>query len=114
MDIFWLENTNINLQRYFIRFIVAEKRKKTGGRTKGTPNKSTAITREIINDLASGLVDKVREDLHSSKLSPKDRVAAFIKLCEFNLPKPQTIAVDVKDERTVSELELKLRQLSEE
>ena len=93
---------------------MAEKRKKTGGRVKGTPNKSTAITREIINDLASGLVDKVREDLHSSKLSPKDRVAAFIKLCEFNLPKPQAIAVDIKDERNVTELEDRLRMLSGE
>lgn len=80
-----------------------EKRKKNGGRKKGTPNKATAITREVINDIAAGMVDKIREDL--LKLSPRDRVNAFLKLCEFNLPKPQSVSLDmsVESKKTIED-----------
>lgn len=88
-----------------------KRRTKAGGRAKGTPNKVTAITREIINDLASGLINQVENDL--LKLSPKDRVAVFIKLCEFNIPKPQSISLDMNVEAKKT-IEDRLRELADE
>lgn len=69
------------------------KGKKTGGRQEGTPNKTTKVTRDIINDLASGLIDKVKQDI--DKLGSKDRVYVFLKLVEFNIPKPQSVVIDI-------------------
>lgn len=69
------------------------KGKKTGGRTAGTPNKTTAITRQIINDLAAGLLDTILDDI--DQLSPSERVRLFVKLAEFCTPKPQAISLDM-------------------
>lgn len=72
------------------------KGRKTGGRVAGTPNKATRITRNLINDLAAGLYDKVVEDIEM--LEPKDRVHVFLKLVEFNVSKPQSVAIDIMQE----------------
>jgi hypothetical protein len=62
---------------------------KTGGRTKGTPNKATQITREIINEVADKLRPNLERDL--AALDPKDRLQIWLKLVEFIVPKPQTM-----------------------
>ena len=87
------------------------KGKKTGGRKKGTKNKVTQITHGVINDIAVGMYDKVMDDI--KKLSAKDRVQVFIKLLEFNVAKPQSIAINLnKDaEQTIED---QLRDLSGE
>ena len=60
-------------------------KEKTGGRKKGTPNKTTSSIRSRIQSLVDDEYDAVLEDM--KKLSPKDRVSAFISLLEFVLPK---------------------------
>jgi len=51
---------------------------KSGGRKKGTPNKATTITREILNDIAEGLRPNIARDL--AALDPKDRVQIWLKI----------------------------------
>ena len=87
------------------------KGKKTGGRKKGTPNKVTSITREVINDIAVGMYDKVMADI--SKLSPKDRVHVFLKLAEFNVSKPQNINLEFNQQTKVT-IEHELQELAVE
>lgn len=87
------------------------KGKKTGGRKKGTANKATAVTRELINKLASTMVETVMEDIAS--LEPKDRVHVFIKLAEFNVAKPQSIDISLSPEKTKT-IEQHLQTLSKE
>lgn len=87
------------------------KGKKTGGRKKGTANKATAVTRELINKLASKMVDTVIKDIAS--LEPKDRVHVFIKLAEFNVAKPQSIDISLSPEKTKT-IEEHLQTLSKE
>ncbi len=87
------------------------KGKKTGGRTVGKPNKVTQITRQLINNLATEMLPDVMTNL--KLLTPIDQVRVWIKLCEFNVPKPQSISVNLDDSvpRTIED---KLRELSEE
>lgn len=70
---------------------------KTGGRKKGSQNKISKVTRDIIADIAAGMVDRVVDDI--ADLDPKDRVHVFIKLCEFNISKPQTVSLDVTGDK---------------
>lgn len=87
------------------------KGKKTGGRKKGTANKATAVTRDLINKLASTMVETVMEDI--AALEPKDRVHVFIKLAEFNVAKPQSIDISLSPEKTKT-IEQHLQTLSKE
>ncbi|MBF1559026.1 MAG: hypothetical protein HXO13_06660 [Prevotella salivae] len=82
---------------------------KYGGRKKGTPNKTTQITRKVINDIAEGMQSQVMKDL--AQLEPADRVKVFIKLCEFLVSKPQTVSLDMTTERKIT-IEDKLLKLS--
>lgn len=90
------------------------KGKKTGGRKAGTPNKATRITREIINDLANGMLDQVKADI--ADLEPHERVKTWIKLCEFLAPKPQAISLDItsENERTIEDRLIELSEMNEE
>lgn len=68
------------------------KRKKTGGRKAGTPNKVTTDLRIRIADLIDVHFDKLIEDIE--QLEPKERIDAMIKLFEYSLPKLQRVEVD--------------------
>lgn len=89
------------------------KGKKTGGRQKGTPNKITKITREITEEIALGMYEQVMKDIN--KLSAKDRVQVFLKLVEFNVPKPQSLDINLEkvQERTIEDELLDLSQIPE-
>lgn len=65
------------------------KRKKYGGRKKGTPNKDTKELRERINDLIDNNFDSIQADL--DQLEPKERLDFLIKLFEYGLPKLQRV-----------------------
>lgn len=70
-------------------------REKTGGRTKGTPNKSTKEVRgkieQIINSFdTEGLI----KDLKS--LESLERLKVLISLCEYVAPKYQRISHEVE------------------
>ncbi len=72
------------------------KGRKTGGRQKGTQNKVTGLTKEMINNVLAAYHDDGRLAKDFYELEPKERLDVFIKLMGYILPKPQTVAVDVK------------------
>ncbi|MDT8413554.1 MAG: hypothetical protein RQ875_13900 [Vicingaceae bacterium] len=57
---------------------------KTGGRTKGTPNKITTEIRERYSQLVNDNLEQLQTDLDS--LEPKDRIRCIIELSKFVLP----------------------------
>lgn len=79
------------------------KGRKTGGRKAGTPNKATKVSREIISKITSDMYEKILLDIEA--LDPLERVKVWIKLCEFCISKPQTIALDmtVDGKRTIED-----------
>lgn len=79
---------------------------KYGGRVKGTPNKVTTMTKEVIASMLteyqqSGLLAK-----DFAELEPKDRMYIFDKLLNYALPKMQSVSADVsvsEQERRISD-----------
>lgn len=67
---------------------------KTGGRAKGTPNRTTAETKELLQSIISNELDNILVLLQ--KLEPKERIDAVIKLLPYIVPKQQEIAIDNK------------------
>lgn len=68
------------------------KREKTGGRKKGTPNKSSASLRQSIQTILENNIEQYQGDLN--EMSAKDRVTSINNLMKFSLP--QLKAQDVK------------------
>jgi hypothetical protein len=81
---------------------------KTGGRQKGTPNKATAFSKSVIQDIVSNYVLAEKDSDNEfnktfiedfGKLDPKDRIDVIIKLAAFITPKPQTVAINFGEEK---------------
>jgi len=70
---------------------VDQTRKKTGGRSVGTPNKSTALAREAIAKFVDGNSHKLQEWLDdiatNEKLGPKVAFDCFMQVAEYHVPK---------------------------
>ena len=60
-------------------------RVKTGGRAKGTPNKITAETREILFDIVKNEIDNLPSLLEQMEV--RERVYILTKLMPFVFPK---------------------------
>ncbi len=95
---------------------------KTGGRTKGTPNKDTelkAILRRHSADYfrprTVGEGDAAREasdfELDMEELSASERVTAEIRLMEFHTPKMKSVDIDLAAQIAPVTIEDKLRRL---
>jgi hypothetical protein len=69
---------------------------KTGGRTKGTPNKTTAEIRERYQILITSNLDLLDDDLKS--LEPMQRIKAVIDLSKFVLPTLKAIDLDLGEQ----------------
>lgn len=67
---------------------------KTGGRAKGTPNRTTTETKELLQNIVSKELDNIVVLLE--KLEPKERIDAIIKLLPYIVPKQQEIAIESK------------------
>jgi len=65
---------------------------KTGGRTKGTPNRTTTETKELLQKIVSNELDNLQQLLED--LNSKERLDAVIKLLPYILPKQQEIAIE--------------------
>lgn len=90
------------------------KRKKTGGRVKGTPNKLTALNRKAIEGV---LADYNRSGLFTQdflSLEPKDRITIAERLIQYTTPKMQSTTVDLTAENTECTIDIMLRKLAEE
>jgi hypothetical protein len=61
---------------------------KTGGRTKGTPNHTTAEIREHFQNLVSNNLEQLNSDLKS--LEPLHRLKMIIELSKFVVPTLKT------------------------
>ncbi|WP_374398668.1 hypothetical protein [Flavobacterium sp.] len=87
-----------------------EKRAKTGGRAKGTPNKTTAETKQLLQNVVTKQIEKLETTL--SKLEPVDRVNALSKLLPYILPKQQDIAITNTNEMlTESQRDQRIQEL---
>ncbi len=72
------------------------KRVKTGGRQKGTPNKTTSEMKESISKLIASYQDSGRmsEDLMAIE-DPRERLTTACKLMEFVMPKMRSVDTDL-------------------
>lgn len=86
---------------------------KTGGRVKGTPNKTTTFTKEAISNLINEYYESGKMSLDFSALDPKDRLQIAEKMMQYVMPKIQSVEVDIASERPKT-IEDKLRELAEE
>lgn len=73
------------------------KGKKTGGRTKGTPNKVTKTIREQYRLLIQENLDQLSEDLKC--LEPKDRIKAVLDLSKFVLPTLKATELSIENDQ---------------
>ena len=72
--------------------------KKHGGRAKGTPNKTTAETKDLLQQVLGKEVMKL--GLMLGKLDPIDRINALSKLLPYILPKQQETSIEIKQPLT--------------
>ena len=90
------------------------KRTKTGGRQKGTQNKVTTVTKEILSDMLGDYQESGLMTADFLALEPKDRIQCAEKMMQYILPKMQSTSVDFNNKATKITIEQKLRELSEE
>lgn len=87
---------------------------KTGGRQKGTPNKTTAELKSVINKLIGDYQDsgQMAQDLMSIE-DPRERLTTACKLMEYVIPKMRSVETDVHlDNDGTQTLMAKLKELS--
>lgn len=90
------------------------KGQKTGGRKKGTPNKSTMLGKEVIVSL---LADYSESGLMTSDfmaLDPKDRLIIAERLMQYTMPKMQATAIDLTTGDQEKTIEDRLAELAGE
>lgn len=87
--------------------------KKTGGRQKGTPNKTTKAIREKLAEATSDYFNSevFLQDL--AVLEPRDRVSLMERLTQYVAPKMQSTSIDATVE-TRATIEDRLIALSED
>lgn len=95
-----------------------EKRKKTGGRKAGTPNKVTKAVRESLKDAITGYLNGMNEkgfsfaqDLYAIE-EPAGRLAMIAKFLPYVAPKLQSISFNSDDTRSLT-VEKTLMKLDE-
>ena len=66
---------------------------KTGGRQAGTPNKITGSLKGFVTDLLNDNREQIKEDIKA--LRPKERIAAYLSMMQYVLPKQQAVSADV-------------------
>lgn len=86
-------------------------RKKTGGRVAGTPNRTTAETKELIQKVVGKELEKLGTML--TKLGPTERINAISKLLPYILPKQSEIAISQKDELSEEQKTQRIKELKE-
>lgn len=74
---------------------------KTGGRKKGTPNKTTQTAKEWISETLSANWEQMKSDL--KVLEPKDRLQLLFKLLEYVVPKQRETSNNIKFEDLTDE-----------
>jgi len=73
---------------------------KTGGRAKGTPNRTTAETKELLQTIVSKELNKLGVILE--QLEPIERVNAISKLLPYILPKQNEVKAEITTDKLLS------------
>ncbi len=66
---------------------------KTGGRKKGTPNKTTKELRKWISELLDENREQIKEDLKA--VEPYQRIMIFEKFLSYTVPKLQSVEANI-------------------
>lgn len=88
--------------------------KKTGGRKKGTPNKSTILGKEVIVSLLSNYSNSGLMTSDFMALDPKDRLVIAERLMQYTMPKMQATAIDLTTGDKEKTIEDRLAELAGE
>ena len=88
--------------------------KKTGGRKKGTPNKSTMLGKEVIVSLLSDYSNSGLMTSDFMALDPKDRLVIAERLMQYTTPKMQATAIDLTTGDKEKTIEDRLAELAGE
>ena len=83
--------------------------KKYGGRIKGTPNRTTTETKELLLKVVGQELDKLGALM--VKLDPIDRINALAKLLPFVVPKQSEIAIEQKQPMTEEQRKARMEEL---
>jgi hypothetical protein len=65
-------------------------RQKTGGRQKGTPNKTTSEARDILKQIIFKQIESLESDLEA--MQPAERLAVIVKLIPYAIPKLKDVS----------------------
>lgn len=79
---------------------------KTGGRTKGTPNQTTAEIRQYFQNLVSDNLEQLNDDLKS--LEPLQRLKMIIELSKFVVPTLRATELTTTEENGFSPIVINL------
>lgn len=90
-----------------------QKRNKTGGRAKGTPNKISTSVRTAIATILDSYFASNDFLADMQALEPKDRVLAIEKFTSYIAPKLQSTTLDLAEEKNVT-IDIRLQELSEQ
>lgn len=90
------------------------KGKKYGGRTKGTPNKTTVINRNIITSMLSEYSESGQMSDDFDALEPKDRLTIAEKMMQYVMPKIQSVDIGLNGSESKITIEAQLKELAEE
>lgn len=86
--------------------------KKTGGRKKGTPNKSSVLGKEVIVSLLSDYSSSGLMTSDFMALDPKDRLVIAERLMQYTMPKMQATAIDITTGDKEKTIEDRLAELA--
>lgn len=86
---------------------------KTGGRQKGTENKITRFTRDVLKGVIEEYTSSGKLDQDLLMLEPKDRLVIMERFMQYTLPKMQSVAIDTENSK-IKTIEDKLREDMEE
>lgn len=87
---------------------------KTGGRQKGSQNKTTTLSKQIINNLLANYSDSGLMGKDFINLEPKDRLTIAEKLMQYVMPKMQSTSVDLSVNDDKKTLEATLSDLAKD
>lgn len=83
--------------------------KKYGGRSKGTPNRTTLETKTLLKSIIDKELPKMGGILE--RLEPMERINAIAKLLVYILPKQQETSLEVKEPLTEEAIAYRIAEL---
>lgn len=77
------------------------------GRKKGIPNRATARTRQLLEEIVTTELPRLRREL--KQMQPEARAAVLVKLLNYILPRLSTVQVENMDSQNMDEKSLDSR-----